>query len=254
MSEAAAVSEAVSISASAARRLNAILKGERGRGAEDFRQGRRLLGLPIFFRRRKKPRGRRFRRHPRRGDRARRPGLARDAEGRRTRLRRRPDGPVVPGQEPERGRLLRLRGQFFGLGRERHALGARYCGSEASEAIPFPGANSIFSSLCGDNSRQLGGGPVAGDRLCPFGRKGARSATGQRRLRNTSGQIPPSRTQARPSQTKKMSLDFLGFLGSILGFSIGYGRSKQKNMPPKAELRRRPAANILRGRSPEATG
>src|SRR5271166_1379870 len=78
-------------------------------------------------------------------------------------------------------------------------------------------------------------------------RRGARPTPPAVRLRQNS-------SKPNPSQTKKMSLDSLGFLRSILGFSIGYGRSKQKNIPPKAEPRRRPAANILRGRSPEATG
>ncbi len=108
--------EGVSISASAARRLNAILKGEAGRGAAHFGQGRRLLGLPIFVRCREEPRRRRRGGHPRRRDGAGRSGVARNAERRRARFRRRPDGPVVQGQEPECRRLLRLRGELHGLG------------------------------------------------------------------------------------------------------------------------------------------
>ena len=36
----------------------------------------------------------------------------------------------------------------------------------------------------------------------------------------------PKPNQTRPSQTKKMALDFLGFLRPIRGFSMGYGQSK----------------------------
>ena len=116
MSEAASGPDAVTISASAARRLNAILKGEEGAALRISVKGGGCSGFQYAFD----------------VDRARAdddfvatrdgatvlvdPGLARNAEGRRARLRRRPDGPVVPGQEPERGRLLRLRGELLGLG------------------------------------------------------------------------------------------------------------------------------------------
>ena len=108
-------STAVSISASAARRLNAILKGEAGAALRISVKGGGCSGFQYAFDVDRSPRRRRFRRDPRRRDRARRPGLARNAQGRRARLRRRPDGPVVPGQEPQRGRLLRLRGELLGL-------------------------------------------------------------------------------------------------------------------------------------------
>ena len=36
-------------------------------------------------------------------------------KGSRTRLRRRPDGPGVQGEEPERGRVLRMRGELYGV-------------------------------------------------------------------------------------------------------------------------------------------
>src|SRR5208337_1793702 len=55
---------------------------------------------------------------------------------------------------------------------------------------------------------------------------GAPEAKG--RSRYASGQIPPSRTKASPSRTKKTGLDFLGFVRPIRGFSMGYEQSKQK--------------------------
>ena len=55
------------------------------------------------------------------------------------------------------------------------------------------------------------------------------------------GQIPPSRTKARPSQTKKMGLDSFGFLRPIRGISTGYEQSKSRNRLP-CQVRRRPAA------------
>src|SRR5271165_7421915 len=51
------------------------------------------------------------------------------------------------------------------------------------------------------------------------------------------GQIPPSRTKSRPSRTKKMGLDCLGFLRPIRGFSTGYRQSKLK-ITPVVESRR----------------
>jgi len=69
---------------------------------------------------------------------------------------------------------------------------------------------------------------------------------------SVSGQIPPSQTKAGPSQTKKMGLDFLGFLRPILGFSMGYGQSKAKKFDPD-EPRRRPAASCRhKGEAPLA--
>ena len=108
--------EGVTISASAARRLNAILKGEAGAALRISVKGGGCSGFQYAFD---------VERSRAEDDvavtrdgatRAGRPGLARNAERRRARLRRRPDGPVVQGQEPECGRLLRLRGELLGLG------------------------------------------------------------------------------------------------------------------------------------------
>ena len=86
----------------------------------------------------------------------------------------------------------------------------------------------------GRASREGGGHEVSGARAA-FGviatsgaRPAIRNATGRRRLRDASVQIPPSQTKARPSRTKKKDLDFLGFLRPIRGFSMGYEQSKQK--------------------------
>ena len=59
-----------------------------------------------------------------------------------------------------------------------------------------------------------------------------------------SGQNFPSRTQSRPSRTKKMGLDCLGFLRPIRGFSMGYEQSKTK------KLRKRPSSGGGRSASP----
>ncbi len=57
-------------------------------------------------------------------------------------------------------------------------------------------------------------------------------ATGRAALRNASRQIPPSRTQSRPSRTKKMGLGFLGLLRPIRGSSMAYEQSKSKKNSP----------------------
>ena len=38
--------------------------------------------------------------------------------------------------------------------------------------------------------------------------------------------------QGKPNKTKEKSLDFLVFLWSFRGFSMGYGESKTKNLFP----------------------
>ena len=118
MSEAHSLAaDAVSISANAARRLNAILKSEAGAALRISVKGGGCSGFQYAFDIERSRADGRLCRHQRRRNRAGRSRLARDAEGRRARLRRRPDGPVVPGQEPECCRLVRLRGELRGLGR-----------------------------------------------------------------------------------------------------------------------------------------
>ena len=108
------------------------------------------------------------------------------------------------------------------------------------------------SSPCGAISRpsnsQGGSHGVPGDELRPLASRGAPGAN--RRRRNASGQIPPSRTKASPSRTKKTGLDFLGFLRPIRGFSMGYEQSKSK----KGDLRRccRSQRRASKPRSPPA--
>src|SRR5271165_4482067 len=81
------------------------------------------------------------------------------------------------------------------------------------------------------------------------------TAVCRRCLRNASGRIPPSRTKSRPSRTKKMGLDYLGFLRPIRGFSMGYGQSKSKMQLARWSLvAARLPASILLGPLPEAMG
>ncbi len=117
--------EGVTISESAARRLNAILKGEAGAALRISVKGGGCSGFQYAFD----------------VDRTRAEddvAVTRDGatvlvdpvslemlEGRRTRLRRRSHGPVVPGEESECGRLLRLRGEFFGLAAKPRPLRGR---------------------------------------------------------------------------------------------------------------------------------
>src|SRR5271169_1776562 len=58
--------------------------------------------------------------------------------------------------------------------------------------------------------------------------------------------------KARPSRTKKMGLDFLGFFRPIRGFSMGYGKSKSKNGTPKPRVRSGPP--LFRGGDTEKEG
>src|SRR6516225_712720 len=104
--------EGVSISASAARRLNAILKGEEGAALRISVKGGGCSGFQYAF---DVEKTRADDDVAVTRDRAGRSGVARNAQGRRARLRRRPDGAVVPGQEPECGRILRLRGELLGV-------------------------------------------------------------------------------------------------------------------------------------------
>ena len=117
--------QGVTISESAARRLNAILKGEAGAALRISVKGGGCSGFQYAFD----------------VDRSRAEddvAVTRDGatvlvdpvslemlERRRARLRRRSHGPVVPGEESECGRLLRLRGEFFGLAAEPRPLRAR---------------------------------------------------------------------------------------------------------------------------------
>ena len=122
--------EGVAISASAARRLNAILKGEEGAALRISVKGGGCSGFQYAF----------DVERTRADDDV---AVTRDGatvlvdpvslemlKGRRARFRRRPDGPVVPGEEPECGRLLRLRGELHRLARclrpvDRHREEAR---------------------------------------------------------------------------------------------------------------------------------
>ena len=62
-----------------------------------------------------------------------------------------------------------------------------------------------------------------------LGLPGARAFTRHRPMPSVaSGQIPSSRTKTRPSQTKKMDLDFLGFFRPIRDLSMGYRRQTGK--------------------------
>src|SRR5208337_504843 len=57
---------------------------------------------------------------------------------------------------------------------------------------------------------------------------------GEAQQARPAGQIPqakPKPDQAKPSQTKEMGLDFLGFLRPIRGFSKGYEDSKEEKIP-----------------------
>ena len=114
-------SPALTISATAARQLNHVLAGDPGAALRISVKGGGCSGFQYEFDVDKAPRRRRFRRHARRRDGHRRSRLARDDEGSGTRFRRRPDGARVQGQEPERGRLVRLRRQFFAVIRRRLA-------------------------------------------------------------------------------------------------------------------------------------
>ena len=83
--------------------------------AARFGRRRRLLRLLLQVRPRRFQERRRRRHREERRDRADRRSVAGLYGWLGDRLRRRSDGPVVPDQEPERGRLLRLRDQLLDL-------------------------------------------------------------------------------------------------------------------------------------------
>src|SRR5271166_6677296 len=93
-------------------------------------------------------------------------------------------------------------------------------------------------------------------RATGFAHSGQRpGATGQRRLRNASCQIPPSRTKTRPNRTKKMSLDSLGFLRPISAFQEVTSSPNQKmQLPSWVSFAPGGQRTSLRSRLPEAIG
>jgi hypothetical protein len=50
--------------------------------------------------------------------------------------------------------------------------------------------------------------------------------------------------QGNPRKSKEKSLDFLGFLWRNQGFSMGYGESKQKNLPAFGDSQTASADNL----------
>ncbi len=116
-----------------------------------------------------------------------------------------------------------------------------------------PDRNAPFESI---DSESRGRGRRTSPKIPTQGSDGgAPGATGRRALRNASGQISPSRTKSRPSRTKKMGLDFLGFLRPIRGFSRGCEQSKsKKNCQAGVLVGARRPARMLRGPLAEATG
>jgi len=101
----------------------------------------------------------------------------------------------------------------------------------------FPGADLTFSIPCGAISRR----PYV--RATGFAHSdGAARASRDRPTPSAERpKIPPSRTQIRPSRSKKMGLEFLGFLRPIRGFSMGYEQPKAKIQLAGVSSARRPA-------------
>ena len=179
--------------------------------------------------------------HARRRDRAGRSGLARNDEGRGARFRRRPDGAVVQGQEPECGRLVRLRGEFLGLAGQRlisaaglglrhsHKSNSRYCSSSSVGPLSFS-----FSAKRGKENPSLRGRKIEApflpriepfQRVAPAPRPFCNAAS---RSGSTPRPFPTSKTRGRNSKSVGAKSKPLGTKSKSDGNETKSGGTKSK--------------------------